>query len=98
MSHEIVSQKIKRTCDACSKVAEWDLIGLQPETIREMQDWYTVIREVWFDGRFEKIMVQTCSLECVPAGAIKLALPKVQEEPADNIDLASLRASAIQPN
>ena len=98
MSQEMISQKIKRTCDACGKTAEWDLIGLQPETIRELQDWYTVIREVWFNGRFEKIMVQTCSLECVPAGAIKLALPKVQEEPADNIDLAALQASSIQPN
>jgi len=98
MSQEMISQKIKRACDACGKTAEWDLIGLQPETIREIQDWYTVIREVWFDGRWEKIAVQVCSLACVPAGAIKLALPKMQEEPADNIDLASLRASAIQPN
>ena len=98
MSQEMTSQKIRRTCDACGKTAEWELLGLQEETVKDMQNWYTVIREVWFDGHWEKIAVQVCSLECVPAGAIKLALPKVQEEPADNIDLASLRVSDIQPN
>lgn len=95
MSQEMISQKIKRTCDACGATKEWELIGMQEETIREMQDWYTVIREVFFNGQFTKIMVQACSLACTPAAAVKLALPKLQEEPADDIDLASLRTSDL---
>jgi hypothetical protein len=93
MSQEMISQKIRRTCEGCGVVKEWELIGMGEETIIEMQNWYTIIREVFFDGKFEKIMVQACSLACTPAAAIKLALPKVAEEPSDDIDLASLRAS-----
>jgi hypothetical protein len=95
MSQEIVSQKLKRTCDGCGSVVEWEMIGLQEATIIEMQEWYTIIREVFVEGRFVKIMVQACSLACTPAAAIKLALPKMREEPADNIDLAALRVSDL---
>lgn len=95
MSQEMISQRIKRTCEGCGLVKEWELIGMGEETILEMQNWYVVIREVFFDGRFTKIMVQSCSLACVPAAAIKLALPRLAEEPADDIDLESLRASNL---
>ena len=91
MSQEMVSQKLKRTCDACGAVVEWEMVDAGEETIRAMESWYTVIREVFVDGKFVKIMVQTCSLACVPAGAVKLALPKRAEEPDERIDLASLQ-------
>lgn len=97
MSQEMTSQKIKRTCDACGVVVEWEMIGMQDATLTEMQNWYTVIREVWVEDRFTKIMTQACSLACVPGAAVKLALPKFAEQPADDIDLKSLRA-ANQPN
>ena len=93
MSQETVSQKIKRTCDACGLVKEWELIGMSENTVNEMTAWYTVIREV-FDPEargFVKLLVQACSLACVPVAAVKLALPPREEEPT--IDLASLRAN-----
>lgn len=97
MSQEITSQKIKRVCEGCGVVKEWELVGMQEDTVKEMQEWYTIIREVFVDGRFVKIMVQACSLACTPVAAVKLALPKMEDEPADNIDLASLRAANL-PN
>lgn len=92
MTQVMTSQKIKRTCDACGAEKEWELVGLTDEIIAEMQNWYTVIREVFNGERFVKTMVQSCSLACVPAAAVKLALPKVQERP--EIDLESLRANS----
>ena len=90
MSQKVISQKLQRTCDACEKVSEWELVDANEETILDMQNWYTVIREVFADGGFVKIMVQVCSLACVPAGAVKLALPK-RVESEEPIDLASLQ-------
>ena len=49
MSQEFVSQKIKRTCDGCNAVKEYELFNPSAETIEELQNWYTVIREVYFD-------------------------------------------------
>ena len=91
---KVTSQKIERTCDAgCGVVKTWEFIEMTDETILEMQNWYTVIREI-FDGRqFQKIAVQACSLACVPVAAVKLALPKVADEP--EIDLASLRDPSV---
>jgi hypothetical protein len=93
MSQELLSQKMKRTCDGCGTTYEWDMVGLNAEIIKQLENWYTIIREIFFDGEFRKMMVQCCSLACTPVAAVKLALPPQQEEPADNIDLASLRAS-----
>lgn len=94
MSQEMTSQKMKRTCEGCGIIKEWELVGMQVSTIQEMQEWYTVIREVFVDGQFMKIMVQACSLACVPPAAIKLALPQIAEEPPDDIDLTALREAS----
>jgi hypothetical protein len=92
------SQKMKRVCDACGSEKEWELIGVQEAAILEMQEWYMITRAVVVNGQFQKISVNACSLACVPAAAVKLALPE-QREPDDNIDLASLRAANFnQPN
>lgn len=91
---ETISQKIRRTCQGCEVVKEFELIGASPDVIEEMTAWYTVIREV-FDpetGHFVKMLVQACSLACVPGAAVKLALP-TREEPS--IDLASLRTDGV---
>ena len=95
MAEIMSSQKMKRTCDACGKEQEWELIGVQEMALLEMQEWYLVTRAVILNGNFEKINANACSLPCVPAVAVKLALPGAAEEPADNIDLASLRASSF---
>lgn len=99
MSEIMSSQKMQRTCDACGAVKEWELIGVQEPALIEMQEWYLITRAVMMDGRFVKMAANACTLACVPAAAVKLALPPQAEEPADNIDLASLRASNFQqPN
>lgn len=98
MSQEVISQKIRRICQGCELTKEFELIGAGPETIEEMSQWYSVIREV-FDpetGHFIKMIVQACSLACVPAAAVRLALPPKREEP--EIDLESLRTAPEQIN
>ncbi len=97
MSQEMVSQILKRTCDGCGVVKTWEMVNIQerPETIIEMQAWFTVVREVFMPSEgFVKMMVQTCSAECLVAAAAKLQLPEpepVPEEAADSIDLAALQ-------
>lgn len=92
MSQETVSHIIRRTCDGCKKITDWDFTKIDEKTIKEMEEWYTVIREVYIEGQFAKMMVQACSLSCIPAAAVKLALKPQMEEGPDQIDLASLRA------
>ena len=97
MAEIMSSQKMKRTCDACGAEKEWELIGVSEDAIREMQEWYMLTRAVMIDGRFGKLTSNACSLPCVPGAAMKIAMPPIQDEPADDIDLASLRASAFRP-
>ena len=98
MSEVMSSQKMQRTCEGCGAVKEWELIGVQEPAILEMQEWYLITRAVVVDGRFQKISVNACTLACVPAAAVKLALPPQSDEPADDIDLGALRASNYQTN
>ena len=92
MSKEMMSQIVKQTRDGCGSVKETQTIGVsQQEIVDEIVKWYVVGRKVLINGELVQLSVDACSLECVPAAAIKLALPSPQDEPADNIDLASLR-------
>ena len=75
MSEIMSSQKMKRTCDACGAEKEWELIGVQEAAIQEMQQWYMITRSVVINGQFAKMTSQACSLSCVPAAAVNLALP-----------------------
>jgi hypothetical protein len=97
MSQEMVSQKLQRTCDGCGLVKVWEMVNIQerPEQIEEMQAWYTVVREVFMPGEgFIKMMVQTCSADCLNKAAEKLKLPEPEPVPeeSDSIDLAALQA------
>ena len=95
MSKEITSQKLQQKCEGCGTVVEWELVGADdhPNILAEMQEWYIVGRKVVApNGQLTSLSADACSLACVPAAAVKLALPKF-EEPEDTIDLASLRAN-----
>lgn len=98
MSEIVSSQKMQRTCDACGAMKEWELVNVQEEAILEMQNWYLITRAVVMGGRFEKISANACSLVCLPAAGVKLALPPriAEPEPENEIDLASLRAANFQ--
>lgn len=101
MSKQIISEKMEAKCDGCGGVKVWEVVGADQNSdiVAEMQEWYTVGRKIATpDGRLIGISADACSLACVPAAAVKLALPPQIEEPADNIDLASLRASNLQAN
>lgn len=98
MGQELISQKIKRVCDGCGLVKEWELIHASNEQMIEMTEWYVVIHELFdaYEGQFKKLNVSCCSLPCVPAAAIKIAVLPVREEQADtDIDLEALRASTM---
>lgn len=95
MSQKVKSQIIEKACEGCGAVKEYELVESTDETVEALQNYYTVIREILVPTpqgmRFQKFMVQACSLACVPAAAVKLALPK-QEQEEPEIDLASLRS------
>ena len=93
MSQEEVSHKVKRTCEGCGKVTEYELVAPDDAALADMMSWYTVVRQFLINGRGEKLMVQACSITCVPAAALKLeAIPTGGlDDPADKIDLSSLQ-------
>src|SRR6202795_4584716 len=96
MAKELISQRMKQTCDACGAMKEWELVGADenPTILSEMQEWYIVTRKVIINGRMTQLTADACTFACTPAAAVKLALPP-QSEPTDNIDLASLRVSNL---
>jgi hypothetical protein len=101
MSKEIVSQMMKATCEGCGASKTWELVGadLNISVLDEMQEWYSVQRKVVGEGgRLIGLSADACSLSCVPAAAIKLALPPQNQEPADDIDMNSLRAANVRLN
>ena len=96
MSKELVSQRMVMTCEACGATKEWELVGADsnPEILQEMQLWYVVAHKVVsHDGQLVQMTGDACSLECVPAVAVKLALPAPTDERP--LDLASLRVSNL---
>lgn len=98
MSQVTTSHIEKITCDACGKEITIEMKNIQPEAIRAVQDMYAIARKV-FDinsGRFLDMVVQACSLSCVPAAALKLELPAQQA--AAEIDLAALRYQRDVPD
>jgi hypothetical protein len=100
MSQQLISQLVKQTCDACGASKEYELSTVTEETLKSMQEWYTVSRQVIIDGQLQKIGGQACCLACVPAAAVKLALPKQDsvEGADDHIDLASLQVGTPAVN
>jgi len=96
MSQEVISQKIKKTCDGCGSVHEYEMVDPSEAMMQEIENWYTVGRAVRAEGRVLKMMAEACCLACVPAAAVKLALPPAAPEP--EIDLASLRLNTERPN
>lgn len=96
MSQEMVSQQLRRICDGCGLVKVWEMVNIQeqPEQVEEMQAWYTIVREVFMPSEgFVKMMVQTCSSDCLTKAAEKLKLPEPDpiHEEADSIDLSALQ-------
>jgi hypothetical protein len=94
MSQEEISRKVRRTCEGCGKAVEYEFIGATDAALVEMMSWYTIVRQFLINGRPEKLMVQACSITCVPAAALKLeAVPSGLDEPADQIDLSTLQVN-----
>ena len=97
MSAEVISQKVRRTCDACGKAEDFELVGILDDTDagREARErwskWYAIIHELYpLDGPAQKLGGLACSLECVPAVAVKPLLPETEES---NIDLSQLQVN-----
>ena len=89
---ELVSQKVRRICDACGKAHEWELVDAPAETSQQMSEWYDVSRVFLIQGQPQKAVMQACSLACVPGAAVKLALPPTPDDDGQAIDLSTLRA------
>jgi hypothetical protein len=101
MSKLIISQKMEMTCEACGEKKEWELVGADnnPAILQEMQAWFIVGRKIVDPrtGQLTQLGGDACSIPCVAVLAVKLAVPP--EEPAETIDLASLRVSNLtQPS
>ena len=97
MSTRIKSHVGEKTCEGCGKVVEVDLAA-QPgtpefEAVSEvLNSWYKVGRRLFLKDRGQVLETQAeaCCLSCVPAAAVKLAMPPMEE---DSIDLNSLQVS-----
>jgi hypothetical protein len=95
MSKQVVSQKMEMKCDACGKTKVWELVGADQniDTLREMQEWYSVIHKVidYHDGQLRQLAGDACSVDCVAVLAVKLQLPSTDES---GIDFDALRSGA----
>lgn len=96
MSKEVLSQIMKQTCDGCGKSHEWELVGAEQNFVilAEMQEWFDIGRKAIVDGQMRQLSANACSAVCVAIVALKLLIPP-PEEPADNIDLESLRVPRV---
>jgi hypothetical protein len=96
MSTEMVSHKIQKTCEGCGVVKVYEMVNAGVDTVQELENWYTVVREMLVPGpegpHYEKFMVQAHEPGCVPAALLKLMkLGLAQDEPQDEIDLRELQ-------
>lgn len=94
MSQRVVSTKVEKTCEGCGKVELIEMVEEKtPEQIADLSKWITHIREVYDErtGRFEKIMVQSCSISCSVAAQAKLFQVAQDPEQGDSIDLSKLQ-------
>lgn len=99
MSQKLVHHTIEKTCEGCGVVKQYDLVEATPEIIKEMENWYAVVREMLVPdlqnggAKYEKFMVQAHDPGCVPVALLKLMKLgiAVDPEPEDEIDLASLQ-------
>ena len=97
MTTRIKTQVGEKTCDGCGRVVEVEL-AVEPgsrafdELSELLSQWYKVGRKMYIveHGRFVESQVEACCLACVPAAAVKLAMPPTVSEP---IDLRSLQIS-----
>lgn len=91
-----VSQKsniLVYTCEGCGGSREFEAVSPTPETISAMSKYFTIVRNVVDQGQTFQLKVQACSIECIPAAALKLmAVPSDGDEASDGkIDLAALQ-------
>jgi hypothetical protein len=97
MSTEMVSHKIKKTCEGCGVERVYEMVNATAETITEMENWYTIVREMLVPGpqgpQYEKFMVQAHEPACVPVAILKLMKLGTMEmqEQQDEINLKDLQ-------
>lgn len=94
MSQQVLSQKIERTCEGCGVTVVFEMVNPTDDAVTAMTRWYTIVREIADSatGRFQKLMVQACSLPCVNVAALKLEV--IPSNAPDDIDLSALRQSS----
>jgi len=97
MSKEVISQRMKQTCEGCGKIVEWELVGADQnlQTLTEMQQWFQVGRKAVIGGQMVQLTADACSPTCASVAAVKLSNPPESEEQPDQIDLQSLRAANL---
>lgn len=103
MTTRIITQIGEKTCDGCGATIKMELAVAEgtPEfdKLSEMlSEWYKVGRKVYVrsHGQFVESQVEACCLACVPAAAVKLAMPPADDEPA--INLRSLQVGSGETN
>jgi hypothetical protein len=94
MSKQLKTQVVEVTCDGCGQTKQYEL-AVNPGSMEEnmlqqaLADWYYVGRKFIVNGQPFQQQMDACSLECVPAAAVKVTLPPDLQEP----DLASLQVN-----
>lgn len=93
MSQEVISQRVKFTCQGCEKSEEFELVPQTVEVLEKMSKYFTLSRNVVENGQVYQLKVQACGIACVPAAATKLLVLPSASEPVDDINLADLQAT-----
>lgn len=96
MSKNVISQKVKYICEGCKKEVTYELVDATDDTVYELQNWRTVIREILHDGQWVQLRVGACSRECLATADAVLKIPDPRTSTDGIIDMNSLRASNIQ--
>jgi hypothetical protein len=101
MTTRVKTQIGEKTCDGCNKTIEVELAVNEgtPEFDRlseTLGEWYRVARKVYVrsHGQFMDMQAEACCLACVPAAAVKLAMPPTESP----IDLRSLQVGSGETN
>jgi hypothetical protein len=92
MSQELVSQKVKRTCEGCGFEETYELFPPTPEVAIALTRWYQTAKRVIFpNGEQLEMQVMACSLTCLEPAAAKMVPPVAEPSSEPTIDLASLQ-------
>ena len=81
------TQILRRKCDAvdCHVIHDFDLQNITPDVEKLMNNWFTIIREVFTNGQAVPVVKHACSYTCAQL-VLKTGLKPAQAIQTDGKD------------